>query len=460
MPGRSIFNRIASLVVLGALCCWSNPAYGSGFRIYDQSASATAQSNAFTAQADDASAVYYNPAGMTQLRGIQFSLGTVLVGGTTSFQNAAGQTTTGDFDGSVAYPPPSSFYLTANLKDLGITAFGDLTAGFAIISPFGLQKRYPDNGPFSTSVTSAAFPLIDFKPTLAYKFNHQLSVGIGLDIYTFFNFLGEGQAEAKLNSPGVGGLPPFPTQLEINGKNTALGFNASFMYTPFRNGDDKPLVNLGFVYRSGFSLDLKGQFLVNGAPAADAVSTFKMPQIFTGAIALWPVRDRDREWKLELDVDYTDWNSLGNTDVHLSNGTTLPFPRNWQSGFTIMFGTEYKRLRFEKLPHWEIALRGGYWFGQNAVPDMTYSPSVPDANNHTVSAGLGVLCKDAGRFLGLIQCGSREGGWYRPKAIGLDLAFQALLYEDRTVSGNNNPTVDGTYKSTVYIGALSLRVNY
>jgi len=457
MPLR---KNLAIICTVFILIVNSSLVQGSGFRIFDQSASGTAQSNAFTAQADDPSAVYYNPAGMTQLENLQISIGTVLIGGTISFRNASGQTTTGDLGGSVAFPPPSSFYLTANLKDLGIKAFGDLTAGIAIISPFGLLIRYPTNGPFSTSVTSAAFPLVDYKPTLAYKFNKKFSVGVGLDIYTFFNFLGEGHAEAKLNSPGVGGLPTFPTPLEITGRDTAVGFNASFMYTPFRNADDKPLVNVGFVYRSGFSLDLKGQFLVNGAVAADAVSTSKMPQIFTGGIALWPVRDGDHEWKLELDVDYTDWNSLGNTDVRLSSGATLPFPRNWQGAFITMIGTEYKWLSLEKLPDWELALRGGYWYGENAIPDETFSPTVPDANNHLVSAGIGMLCKDAGRFLGLIQCGSTDKGWFHPKAIGLDLTFQARLYENRTVSGNNNPTVDGTYNTTYYIGALSLRVNF
>ena len=451
------------LTILGIvlILLWSpSLLYATGFRILDQSASGTAQSNAFTAQADDASAVYYNPAGMTQLRGIQSSLGVLLVGGTTSFSNTAGQTATGHFAGSIASPPPMNFYVTANLKDVGITALGDLTVGFGILTPFGLQIRYPTNGPFSTATTSSDFPLVDFKPTLAYKFNDQFSVGIGLDIYTFLSFLSEGQGEATLNSPGVGGLPPFPTPLEINGKGTAVGWNASFMYTPFRNADGKPVVNVGFVYRSGFSLDLQGQFLVNGALAADAVSTFDMPQVFTGAIALWPVRDQDHEWKLELDIDYTDWYSFGNTNVSLSTGQTLPFPRNWQSGFTTMLGTEYKWLRPERLPHWEVALRAGYWFGQNAVPDATFNPQVPDANNQNLSVGLGVLCKDNGRFLGLLQCGSTGGGRFRPKAIGLDLAFETLFYENRTVSGNINPTVNGTYKTTYYAGAINLRVNF
>src|SRR5262245_57135247 len=197
------------LAIIGAvLTLIGSPSllHASGFRILDQSASATGQSSAFTAQADDASAVYYNPAGMTQLRGVQFSVGTLLIGGTTSFQNAAGQTATGDFQGSIAYFPPTQLYLTANLKDLGVTALGDLTVGFGVLYPFGLQIRYPDNGPFSTSVTSVNFPLVDFKPTLAYKFNDQLSEGIGLDIYTFLGFVCNGQASSKMTASGCVGL--------------------------------------------------------------------------------------------------------------------------------------------------------------------------------------------------------------------------------------------------------------
>lgn len=432
--------------------------HADGFRIMDQSASAAGQSGAFTAQADDASAVYYNPAGMTQLKGVQFSVGTALIGGQTSFANSAGQTAQGNFGGSVAIPPPSNLYVTANLKDLGLNSFGNLTVGLGLLSPFGIKYRWPNNGPFSTQTTFSALPLIDIKPTLAYKVNDQLSLGLGADIYTFTSFFGQGQGVLKFNSPG--GSIPAGVPLEINGSGTAPGFNASLLYTPIQNADGKPLVNIGLVYRSQAALHLDGQFLVNGGSTANTRSTFVIPQVFTGAIAVWPIRDAEREWKIEMDVDYTGWKSYRNLDTQLSSGGSIALPENYSNSFTVMFGTEHKWLELERLPDWEVALRGGYWFSQTPVPNATFDPSIPDADNHSISIGLGLLCKDNGRFLGLFQCGSTDENIFRPKAIGLDIAYQALLYEVRTVGGNNNPTVNGTYHTTFHVGTINLRVNF
>lgn len=468
---------IACVVVLASLSWGHTLAHASGFRILDQSASGTAQSNAVTAQADDPSAVYYNPAGMTQLRGVQFSIGTIFIGGTTAYTSPTGATGTGTFNNSHATPPPSNFYLTANLKDLGVSALGDLTAGIAVISPFGTLQRWPNTGVFTgvpgvsgqanTDLTFQAVELLNIKPTLAYKLNDQLSFGLGADIYTFASFWGEGHAETQWNSSGLGALAPMGggTPLEINGSDTAAGFNVSLLYTPFRNADGKPLANIGLIYRSQATLHLKGQFLAAGGLVADATTTLVLPQIITGGIALWPVRDQDHEWKLELDVDYTGWESLRNTNVQLSNGAVIQVPRNWLSGFTPMVGTEYKWLRPEKLPHWEVALRGGFWYSQNAVPNQTFSPGVPDSNSYSISFGAGLLCKANGKFLGVLSCGTEGGAWYQPKAIGLDVAFQTLIYQNRTVTGSQPPltipgAVDGRYETTYYVGAVNLRVNF
>ena len=463
-----LWSWLKHVIVAGIVfsaCLLPTMASAGAFRIFDQSASGTAQGGAFVAQADDPSAIFFNPAGMTQLRGVQTSFGFMFIGGGTSYTSPAGATAHGDFGGTIALPPPFNLYMSANLKDLGFAALGNLSAGIGVVSPFGILYRYPDDGPFSTAVTRQSLPLIDIKPTLAYKLSDQLSIGIGADIYTFASFWGSGQSVTKFNSSGGPGLPPPGTRMEVNGGDTAAGFNLSLLYTPFRNEDGKPLANVGFIYRSQATMHLTGNLLANGGLVADASTTLVLPQVFTGGISVWPIRDRRHEWKLELDVDMTGWKSVRNTDVHLSNGATIPFPQNWRNTYTTMIGTEYKWLGLEALPAWEVALRGGYWHSQTPIPDSSFLPTIPDADQHAVSVGMGFLCKGGGRFLGVIECGSAEGGILRPKALGLDLAYQAIFYENRTVSGNLNPVaipgvVNGTYQTTFHVGMINLRVNF
>ncbi len=447
-----------SLLTVAMLASAPSPVRAGSLRLYDQSASATGQASAFIAQADDASAGYYNPAGMTQLRGVQFSAGTTFLGGGFSFQNAAGAQANGDLRGSVALPPPSNLYVTANLKDLGLGTSDSTTIGLAVFSPFGTLTRWSDSGPFATAATKTALELIDIRPSIAFRPLPNLAIGLGADIYTFSGAFGEGQVERQFRWPGGLGIPG-GTGMELQGRDTAAGFNASLLYTPLRNGDGLPLVNIGFMYRSQATLHLNGQLLAGGALVADARTTFVLPQVFTGGIALWPVRDQDREWKLEVDIDYTGWKSVRNLDTTLSNGLTIATPANWISGYTVMIGTEYKWLRPKPLPDWDVALRAGYWNSQKAIPDQTFNPAIPDGDQHAVSAGVGFMCREKGQFLGVIPCGGSDKP-FRPKGFGIDLAYQAILYETRTIAGNLNPTVNGTYRSTLHVGSLNLRVNF
>ncbi len=431
-------------------------------RIQGQGAAATGMSNAFAAQADDPSALHYNPAGMTQLQGIQLMAGAIASGGSTDFTGPTGATARGDRNGSAAWPPPGHTYITANLKSLGVTALGDLSVGIGLTAPFGSLTRWPNDGPFNTATTFSTLPLLDIKPTVAYKVTESLSLGLGADIYTFSGLLGEGQVEKQFVSPGAPAFPLAPggSKMELSGKDTAAGFNASLLYTALRNADGKPLANIGIVYRSQATLHLSGALLANGAKVSDASATLVLPQVITGAIAIWPVRTSEREWKLEMDVDYVGWKSVRNLDVALANGVTIPQPQNWRSTYAVMLGTEYKWLALESLPNWEVALRGGYTNQQNQIPDLSYDPGIPSADLHVVGGGIGLLCKEQGSFLGLIQCGDLGLGPLKPKAIGLDLSLQAGLYEDRTVTGNRNPTVDGIYRTTLYNGSASIRMVY
>jgi long-chain fatty acid transport protein len=436
-----------ALALLFALC--PQFGYAQGVRFQPQGATAAGQGNAFSAQADDPSAIHYNPAGLSQVSGIQVLTGTTLVGGSVKFTSPTGIDSRGDFGGSVALPPPSYSYVSANLGSFGWNSLSNVTVGLGLTSPFGLNIRYPVDGPFNSAVTSAALPLIDIKPTVAYKLNDQLAVGVGADIYTFASFLGQGHVEQKQS---IGGA-----SFELNGKGTGVGANFSLLYTPLRNSDGKPIASIGLVYRTQAVVPLNGSLLVNGVNVADASTNLVLPQIYTGAIAIWPVRTREREWKLELDIEYVGWKSNRNLDVRLSTGGVIPQPQQWKTVPVVAIGTEYKWLDPAWLPHWDVALRSGYTHTEDPVPDRTYNPAVASQPAHTISIGAGFLCKEGGRFLGVMVCGGQQGAMPWPEAIGFDVTFQEWLYESRTVTGNLNPTVNGSYHNYVHLGTASLR---
>jgi long-chain fatty acid transport protein len=442
------------LLILSYVLLAPTGAYAQALRFQPQGARAAGQGNAFAAESDDASAIHYNPAGLTQAAGVQSILGLNLLGGSVKYKSPTGLDSRGDFNGSVNWPPPSNFYFSANLASIGLPLFSPVTVGIGLTSPFGLNTRYPVDGPFNTAVTSAALPLIGIKPTIAYRISDALSVGVSADIYTFAGFLGEGHTEQKQVSAGALGIPA-GASIELNGKGTAAGVTASLLYSPLRNGAGKPIMSIGLVYRSQAVLPLSGSLLVNGAKAADASTDLVLPQLFTGAVAVWPVRTNEREWKVELDVEYVGWSSNKNLDVRLSNGATIPQPQQWSNVPVIAVGTEYKWLNSMWLPHWEVAVRSGYTYTEDPVPDRTFNPATISLTAHTLSLGAGFICKGAGRFFGVIPCSGKSVLW--PKGIGVDLAYQEWFYESRTVIDNLNPTVDGTYHAFVHLGALSLR---
>jgi len=444
------------LIVLALSYSVSAPsgADAQALRFQPQGARAAGQGNAFAAQADDPSAIHYNPAGLTQVEGVQSILGTNVLGGSVKFKSPTGIDSRGDFNGSVNWPPPSNFYLSANLASIGLPLLSMVTAGIGLGSPFGLNTRFPLDGPFNTAVTSAALPLLAIQPTIAYKISDALSVGVTADIYTFASFLGEGHVEQKQISAGALGIPA-GASLELNGTGTGVGVTASMLYAPLRTGAGKPIVSIGLVYRSQAVLPLKGVLLVNGAKAADASTDLVLPQKFTGAVAIWPVRNSEREWKVELDIEYVGWSLNKHLDVRLSNGATIPQPQQWKNVPVIALGTEYRWINPTWFPNWEIGVRSGYTFTQDPVPERTFSPGIISLPAHTLSLGVGFLCAGAGKFLGMIPCSGESVLW--PKGIGLDLAYQEWFYESRTVVGNLNPTVNGTYHAFVHLGTFSLR---
>lgn len=457
---------LAMGIVLIAVSLSAVPARANGFRLYTHGAAAAGQGNAFVAEADDPSALYYNPAGITQIPRLEFAAAMVLKGGNTSFSSPSGAMASGSLGSPFVVPPPSNFYVTVRLKDFGATGWlQGFSLGLAANNPFGVAQHWLLSSTLATAASAATLPLIDIKPTIAYRLNKYLSFGLAADIYTLASFWGDGQAELHFTSSGQPGLPPAGTATEINGSGTSGGFNVSMLYTALHNKDEKPLVNFGIIYRSQSVLPLNGGLLGNGTVLSNVHTSLVIPQIFTAGIAIWPVRDHEHEWKFEVDVDYTDWSSFKNLDLSLSNGTTIHVPQNWRGAYTALVGTQYKWLKPAILPEWEIALRAGYWYAQTPIPDATFSPALPDANQHVITTGLGLSCKGKGRLLGYIPCGSSRDAVLGIKEIGFAIAYQAMLYDTRTVHGSTTPfappgTADGTYQSTFHLGFIMLNARF
>ena len=450
---------MALVMVVG----FSLPAFGEGFRILDQSAAATAQGGAFAAQADDPSAVHFNPAAITELPGLQLTAGTLLVNGDIDFRPSSGPAIGGDFGSTFANPPPSSFFVSARLGDLGAPSFNSLTLGLGVYSPFGNLVEYPRSSSLAPVLTRSAAPILDITPTVAFRVHPSLTLGAGLDLYTFSDAFGEGHVEVQQTGADLAqaGFPFGPDdEIELNGRDTALGYHAALLFTPFRNEQEQPLVNVAFVFRSRVTLNLTGQFLNKDRGIAwGAKADLNLPQVITAGLAVWPIRDTRREWKVEIDLDYADWTSFDHLDVTLSNGAVLPNPRNWQSSYVVMLGTEYKFVKPALLPSWDVAIRGGYVFADSPVPERTFNPAIPGSNSHSYSAGIGFLCQRGGVFLGVIPCGTSQDG-LGVTAIGFDVAYQGIFYQSRGIFNNVNPRVYGVWDTTIHVVSLNLRVNF
>lgn len=456
----------AALLCFPTIAVWCACVFGvvpphalaEGLRNPYQDAAAIGQGNAFAAQADNASAIFYNPAGMTQLHGMHIDVGVQLMSINTTHTSPSGVSTP-DNNPAIGLPPPGQIFLTANLKDLGVSALGDVSVGLGVLNLYGFAAKYPLNGPFATAITFGQLPLIALKPTVAYKVTKSLSIGLGADILTFSGLLGEGQAERRFQAaPGSGFSSG--TELELNGSGTTAGLNVSFLYTPWRNEEDKPRLSIAGIWRSQAVLPLNGDLLANGLRVAGTSTSLRLPEVWTGGIAYWPIRNQDREWKVEVDVDYVRWHVIRDTPVLLSNGGSVPNPQRWQDAITVNVGTEYKWLELTDHRSWDVALRTGYSRSHHAVKDLSFDPAFAESDIHVASIGMGFVCHSKGKLLGLIPCSDDTTRWLSKASIGLDIYYQAVVFDPRTVIGNLNPTVDGTYETTVHNGGATFRLGF
>ena len=390
------YIRLAAASAAIGLFVVSN-SFGLGFRNPDQDARATAQGEAFVAQADSPSAVYYNPGGLTQLSGTEMSSG-----GFVTFRDI-------QFDGKTS---------SADLNDPAYTAHSYVATDFGLENwrfglgvniPFGNANDWGSHTDFKYQITKSSLQVFNYTAVVAFKVNDHFSLGAGLNFY-------DANTELDRLIPFSLLFPGSPDgRFSFNGDGQAFGATAGLLWTINKQN------SIGLVYRSPFAIDFHGSAVVKndatgslGRSSATAEITF--PQSVAVGYAFRPIP----KLKLEVDAEWTDWDTLNTVKLHSPNpafqtdpGSQIPF--KWMSSWFLETGAQYALTE-----HW--TLRGGYIYSQNTVPNSTFSPSLPDNNRHVFSAGFGFA---AGHFT-------------------IDFTYQYSLTEERTIKNSADANFDGT----------------
>ena len=400
------------LVILFALFISPRIAQANGYKILAvKSAKATAMGEAFIVQADDPSAIAFNPAGLAQLDGEQFSAQVTLCDQFTDYESPSGQTAHNE-DQWQAVP---ALYAT--------TDFGrdDLGAGLGITFPNGLSSEWAEDS-FARYVTTYSKLIVaDITPALGLRLSDHWMIGGGVDIY-----YSEANLESMVDLGLANGTPgAMDTKSELKGDGSAVGYNLGAIYTV------NPRHGFALTFHAPYTIDYDGDLTMGGI-CSDMSTSFDFP---ASVVAGYAFRPSDK-WKVEFNADWTQWNKVDDVTIHFDTPgmTDVVNQENLHNTMAYKIGAEY--LYSEKL-----TLRAGYIYNENATPEDTWRPSQPDTDMHFFLAGFG----------------------YRFKHVTVDTAFQLVYYEKRTIDNNvdqneyfSSSSIDGTYETLapcVSIGA-------
>jgi len=446
-------------VVVGALWGVSCTAYGAGFKISEQGAKGMSMANAFSAQADDPSALYYNPAGIAFLPGAQVSLGALFIAvPQTEF------TGTTPLSGNPPFDVGSSVVSERAKRDLFIapTLYASysfenvpISVGLGVNSLYPLAKSWDDSSVFRNQVQNVSIKPINFQPTVAYRFDRlKLAIAAGLDVTYAQVSLQKSLYSPTIDPTNPASSPPGAFELGslgVDGTATSFGYNFGVRWKPL----DQFI--FGLAYRSQVKLNIRGdanflattptglgaiglsntsQFPFTRARATSTASTdITLPDALDLAVA-WLPTDR---LTLEFDATRTGWSSFDKLLINFDSPqfalfNNQPDPRNWQDVWSYKFGGQYKLNK-------NVDLRAGYSFDATPVPDGTVDPLLPDADRHSIACGIG-LHKDF---------------------ASLDLAYMWVHFVDRTVHNQDTTALrgeNGTFQSDAHLLAANITMKF
>ncbi len=403
----------------GALC---GDVHAAGFALIEQNASGLGNAYAgAAAAAEDASTIFFNPAGLTFVPGRQIVVAGHAIRSSAKFDN----------DGSIAGAGKALGGEGGDAGDLSIVPNAyfswmlteRLAVGVGVNAPFGLKTEYDDDWMGRFQAIKSDLKTINLNPALAFKVSERLSLGAGIN-YQY--------AEATLTRAvnfGLGG----EGQVKVEGEDDgSWGWNVGAIFSA------TPDLRVGLAYRSAIAHKLEGDVTFDrpalvppaAAPDGPIYARATLPE----SASLSVFQRFDDRWDFMGDVTWTNWSRFKTLDVYRSDGTLLQStPENWDDSWRISFGLSYRVNDAWKL-------RGGVAYDETPVSDRFRTARIPDNSRTWVALG----------------------AQWRPRAnLSVDFGYAHLFLADASIDDNQLPAsgrLTGEYEGSVDI--LSAQVAF
>lgn len=405
-----INNKLLWLVLLT-----SANVEAAGFALMTQNASGMGNAYAGAAAvAEDASTIFFNPAGMTYINGTQAVGAIHLIKPDIEFNNKGSSGATGDEGpnaGSLALVP--NFYIMTELTPA-------MKLGLGVSVPFGLTTEYDDDWIGRFQANKSELKTININPSIAFKVNDQLSFGLGVSAM---------RAEATLTRSVNFGLAG-EGEVKVEGDDWGFGFNLGAIYQATAD------TRIGIAYRSNVKQKLEGKasfirpaLVPNAGAAADGnvSANINLPETFSASV----FSQVNAKWDVMGDITWTRWSRFQELRILRDNGATLTVtPENWENTLRYSVGVNY---------HYSdtVKLRAGLAYSEEANTDAFRSARTP-ANDRTWMA-LGA-------------------GWQVSPLSTMDIGYAHLFVRNAPIDNDQldsgNGRLLGNFKGSVHLLSL------
>lgn len=417
-----------TLLVASSLALGSS--FGAGFGLYEASARGNALGGTLVGSTKDASAVYYNPANMTEMTNVSVMVGSTFVW-LYSDVTVDGRSERNMNPGLFCIP---SVFVTTPVWD-------DLHFGLGAYCENGLGTRYGTDWTLAGDTTETTLMQFTLNPNLAYKITDWWSVAAGLKMsYITFN---------NKKRPHHG-RPGYDLMSELDGDDISMGYNFG---TTFRlmESQDYGRLALGVVYRSQIKHNIKGDFDINGHVGpypygllgdthSDASARLTLPQSLTAGLN-WD--SPNKKWHAGFATTWTQWSSVDTISFKIparkpsaagapfaGGASSFDLPLEWDDVWRFSVGLEYDVTD-------DFSLRCGYVYDMDPSSEDRGTTMLPGGDRNILGLG---------------------AGYYIWRSLRLDVGYNLVMMDEgeRDIAVNGVKHRFGTSNSYSHMLAVSL----